>query len=83
MENKSEVARLRESIRLSYEAAQSALYDPAIVAKHEFITKRMENMQQAHTQLQAILGVEEAIRLVVQTLENVQEVRTQRLSHYD
>ena len=76
MENKSEVARLRESIRLSYEAAQCALYDPAMVGKHEFITKRMENMQQAHAQLQTIVGADEATRLLVQTLENVQEVRT-------
>jgi hypothetical protein len=79
MENKSEVARLRESIRLSYEAAQSALYDPAMVGKHEFITKRMENMQQAHARLQTIVGANEAIRLVIQTLESIQEVRASQI----
>lgn len=76
MENKSEVARLRESIRLSYEAAQRALYDPALgTAKHEFITKRMENMQQAHAELQTIIGEEEAIKLVAQIWENTPEMR--------
>jgi enoyl reductase-like protein len=65
----SEVARLLESIRLSYESAYLALHGPAMVAKHEFITKRMENMQQAHEQLQTIVGKEEATKLVVQTLE--------------
>lgn len=65
----SEVARLLESIRLSYESAYLALHGPAMVAKHEFITKRMENMQQAHEQLQTIVGKEEAAKLVVQTLE--------------
>jgi hypothetical protein len=76
MENKSEVARLRESIRRSYEAAQSALYDPAMVGKHEFITKRMEK---AHAQLQTIVGANEAIRLVIQTLESIQEVRVPQI----
>ena len=71
MENKSEVARLREHIRLSYEAAQRALHDPAFGStKHEFITKRMETIQNAHAELQTLVGEEAAIKLVAETLEN-------------
>ncbi len=72
MENQSEVARLLESIKLSYESAYLALHGPAVVGKHEFITKRMENMQEAHIALQDIVGSDEAIKLVAQTLEDVQ-----------
>jgi hypothetical protein len=71
MENKSEVARLLEQIRLSYESAQSALHGPAMVAKHEFITKRMEDMQEVHVVLQGIVGSEVAMKLIAQTLENI------------
>jgi hypothetical protein len=38
---------------------------------HEFISKRMENMQEAHAELQTIVGSQEAIKLVAETLENV------------
>ena len=71
----SDVARFREQYELEYQAAKQGLEGLAMVASHQFITKRMENMQQAHATLQTIVGTEEAIRLVVQTLENVQEVR--------
>lgn len=70
-ENGSEVARLLESIRLSYESAYLAMHGSAIVSKHEFITKRVENIQEAYTQLQTIVGEQEAAKLVVETLENV------------
>lgn len=72
----SEVAQLRVRIEAEYIAAQRALYDPAMIAKHEFITKRMENMHKAHEELQTILGDEEAIKLVASIIENIQKVRT-------
>jgi hypothetical protein len=76
MEHNSQVAQLRQRIEEEYTAAQRALHAPAMVAKHEFITKRMEGMQQAHEELQAIVGEEEAIKLVAATLENIPEART-------
>jgi len=72
----SEVTRLRQAIEAEYIAAQRALYEPAMTAKHEFITKRMENMQKAHEELQTILGNDEAIKLVAFIIENIQKVRT-------
>ncbi|MEO6891321.1 MAG: hypothetical protein ABI324_20235 [Ktedonobacteraceae bacterium] len=71
MENQSEVVRLLESIRLSYESASLALHGPAMVGKHEFISRRMENMQESHVQLQALVGPDEAIQLIARTLENI------------
>ena len=54
MENKSQIAQIRQRIEEEYMAAQQALYAPAMVAKHDFITARMENMQHAHAELQTI-----------------------------
>lgn len=73
MEQKSEVARLLEEIRLSYEAAHRALNAPAITARHDFITKRMERMHTVHMQLQGLVGKDEAIKLIAETLEQAQE----------
>lgn len=75
MKNNSKVAKIRQRLENEYIAAQRALNAPAMVAKHEFITARMESMQQAHIELQAIVGNEETIRIVVATLNNVQDVR--------
>ena len=75
MENKSQVAQIRQRIEEEYTAAWRALYAPALVAKHDFITKRMENVQHAHAQLQTIVGADEAIRLVVAILDSIQEVK--------
>ncbi len=75
MQGNSEVARLLESIRLSYESAYLALHGPAIVAKHEFISKKMENIQEDHAELQTIVGAPEAIRLVAETLDAIGDIQ--------
>jgi hypothetical protein len=75
MENKSQVAQIRQRIEEEYTAAQQALYAPAMVAKHDFITKRMENVQRAHAELQTIVGTDEAIKLVLETISNLPEMR--------
>ena len=67
----SEVALLREAIRLEYEAAYLALHGPAIVGKHAIISKHMENMHASHVVLQTLVGEHEAIRLVAETLDAV------------
>ena len=69
MENKSEVARLLENIRLSYESAQSAMSGPAMVASHEFITKRMERIEESRAILASIVGSEQAMKLVTEILD--------------
>jgi hypothetical protein len=66
----SEVARLRQSIHLEYEAAQRGLYGPAQgAAQHAFITKRLENMAAHHQALKQLVGEQGAIEILVEVLE--------------
>jgi hypothetical protein len=72
MNQGSEVARLLAEIRAEYEAAQNGLQGFAIgTAQHEFITARMNNIGQKHTQLRGIVG-DQAMPLIAETLEQLQ-----------
>lgn len=67
--SKSEIAELRERIANEYMAAKQGLSGVAITARHAFITKRMENMELCRQRLNALVGEEESIKLVAETLE--------------
>lgn len=70
-EHGSEVARLLSQISEEYEAAQRGVKGLACgVAKHEFITVRMEHMGRLHHELQSIVG-DSAIALIADTLSKV------------
>ena len=70
-EQRSEVARLLAQIGAEYEAAQRGLSGLSYgTSKHEFITARMENMGQLHTELQSIVGGDAAIAMVAEQLNN-------------
>ncbi|MGH2495344.1 MAG: hypothetical protein ACRDIV_11630 [Ktedonobacteraceae bacterium] len=70
-ENKSEVARVLEQIELEFQAAQRGLSGLAFgSAKHEFITSKMEQMGKLHEKLQTMVGEEQAVKLLAETLEN-------------
>ncbi|MDQ2906110.1 MAG: hypothetical protein ABI456_13630 [Ktedonobacteraceae bacterium] len=62
----SEVAQIRKQIEAEYIAAQRGLEGLATVARHEYITARMENMDRCHQQLVRLLGEEQAIQIVAQ-----------------
>ncbi len=66
VENKSEVARLRNQIEAEYVAAQRGLQEYTIVSRHQFITTRMENMECYHRQLVEIVGEVQATDMVAQ-----------------
>lgn len=70
----SDVAKLLEQISLSYQAAQRAMTSPAIVAPHEFINKRMEEIGIGQEKLTAILGGDElaATDLIVKRLAELE-----------
>ena len=70
--NQNEVARLLSQIENEYLAAQRGLSGFAASAQHAAITARMENLGRLHENLRAIVG-DEAIRLVVERLENIPE----------
>lgn len=69
-EQRSEVARLLSQISEEYEAAQRGLTGLSYgTSQHDFITARMENMGQLHTQLQSLVG-DVAIAMIADTLNN-------------
>ena len=69
-ENKSEVVRIKRQIELEYEAAQCGLYGLALgIAKHQFITAKMEQIGAHHEALKKLVGEQEAAKLLVETLE--------------
>lgn len=72
-ENKSEVARVLEQIELENQAAHQALYGLASgVARHRFITNKMERMGKLHEKLQTLVGEEQAGKLLAETLEKAE-----------
>lgn len=67
-EQRSEVARLLSQISAEYEAAQRGLTGLCYgMSQHDFITARMENVGQLHTQLQSLVG-DTAIVMVADAL---------------
>ena len=67
---KSEVAWQLEQIKLQYEAAQRGLYGLAQgAARHAFIAAKMKSMGQIHQELQRLVGPDQAIQLVAETLQ--------------
>jgi hypothetical protein len=71
---KSEVKRLLEEITLHYEAATRALTSPSIMAPHEFIQKRMEEIEIIRNKITGILGDEfAATEAVVKQISMIDE----------
>jgi hypothetical protein len=65
----SDVARLLRQIDAEYQAAQWGLSGLAQgTAQHEFITKRMERIEDAREQLVQLVGEDQATELVVKQL---------------
>jgi len=66
----SEVARLMKQITAEYQAAQAGMSGLALgTAQHAFITARMENMRKCQEELNTLVGEQEAVKLVVQAIE--------------
>src|SRR5437764_155356 len=64
--NKSEVARLRRQIVLEYQATQRLFTGFTPTAKHEYLTKRQENIERYHQQLLKIVSPDEAMTIVIE-----------------
>jgi hypothetical protein len=72
-EQNSEVARLLAQINREYEAARQGLSGLAQGSgQHRFITKRMEQIAELHSQLRNIVG-DEAMALITSQLEEPTE----------
>ncbi len=67
--NNSEVARWLEQITQQYESAKQGLTGLAQgTARHAFITAKMKRIGEIHEELQHLVGPEQAIQLVAETL---------------
>jgi len=70
---KSEVARLRREITLSYQACLSVFESPGITASHAFITAKMEKIAGCQERLVDIVGADAATRITAQALRDACE----------
>ena len=67
---KSEVACLLEQIKQQHEAAQRGLSGLAIgTSRHKFVSAKMERIGQIHEELQRLVGPDQAIQLIAETLK--------------
>jgi hypothetical protein len=64
--NQSEVARLREQIACEYRASQRVFSGFSPTARHEYITKRQENIAGHFEELKKHMSPEEAMLLMMQ-----------------
>ncbi|GHO53759.1 hypothetical protein [Ktedonobacter robiniae] len=69
--NQSEVATLLQQIEAEYQAAYNGLDGFAMTAPHVFRTSCSERIGKLHEDLQQIVGLEDAIQLVAQTLDRL------------
>jgi hypothetical protein len=68
----SEIARIRAQIQAEYEAATRGLSGlSAGSTRHTFITAKMENIARCQKQLIELTGKEQAMQIILETLENV------------
>lgn len=69
--NKSEVARIKAQIELENAACRYALNAPSLgVAKHSFITRKMERMGELHEELKTRIGEGKTARFIVKTMNH-------------
>ena len=67
-DQRSEVAHLLSQISVEYEAAQRGLTGLSYgMSQHDFITARMENMGQIHSELELLVG-DAAIAMIADQL---------------
>lgn len=64
----SEVARLKECLRLEAESAFQGLYGYAEVAKHEIIHQKLERMGETFEQLKQYMDEDEAASFMLDTM---------------
>jgi hypothetical protein len=69
----SEVAALKERLRLEAEAMYRGMYGYAEVARHEIINRKMESLGKIGEQLRQYLGREETAKLVIETMDQAEQ----------
>jgi hypothetical protein len=74
--HQSEVARLRERIQREYEAANRVFTDFTLTARHEYITKRQENIAACFSELKQYMSSEDAIRMIYEVEAQIETRNT-------
>nr|BBH95996.1 hypothetical protein KTA_41950 [Thermogemmatispora argillosa] len=70
----SEIARLRRQLEAEYLAGRWALYGLASGwAKHEYIQRRLRNMEEYQSRLAELVGVERAAAIVCEIIDDVRD----------
>jgi hypothetical protein len=69
----SEVAQLKERLRLEAEAMYQGLHGYAQVAKHEIMKQKHQTIQELTEQLKTLVGTDAAYLYTMTTLDNAQE----------
>jgi hypothetical protein len=64
--SQSEVARLRQQIAEEYQAASRVFGEFAETSRHDFITKRQENVASYFEKLTQHVSPDEAMRILIQ-----------------
>lgn len=67
----SKIARLRERIECEYQASRRVFTHYTPTARHEYITKRQENIEACFEDLKKEIGPEAAIGILVQAEQAV------------
>jgi hypothetical protein len=65
-QNQSEVAQLKAQMVAEYEAGKRGLEGLAVTARHEFIRQKTENMTYCHRRLIALVGQEQAGKIIAE-----------------
>jgi hypothetical protein len=79
MTGHSEIARMRQHIATEYLSAQLGLFGLAEgTTRHSFITTKMERMGESLETLAEMMGKEQAIQIVAETLQEVPEQVTRQ-----
>ncbi|MBV9711309.1 MAG: hypothetical protein JO011_10415 [Ktedonobacteraceae bacterium] len=69
VDNKSEIVQIRAQIESEYEAAKQGLFGLSSgAARHDFISARAENIGKYHEQLVELIGPEQAISIIANTI---------------
>jgi hypothetical protein len=75
----SEITRMRQTIAAEYLSAQLGLFGLAEgTSRHRFITTKMERMGESFETLAQMMGKEQAIQIVADTLQEVPEQVTRQ-----
>jgi hypothetical protein len=75
----SEVARIKQEIALAYQSVQWGLTGLAYgTARHDFLVARQERIAVLHEDLRQVIGEQDAIKLVAETLDNVPATATRQ-----